>query len=57
MLRLFTNFTVIGPTIVAVLYLLTALAFAHKRDWVWALVWFSYAVANVGLLIVSMRGT
>ena len=41
------------PGIVMVLYLLTCLAFCLKRQPAWALTYFAYALANVGLIWAS----
>lgn len=43
----------IMPAIVAVLYFLTAVLYFCKSEYAWALVWASYAMANVGLIIVG----
>lgn len=43
------------PLFAAILYSLTAIGFLIKRDGPWALVWFSYAMANIALVIVSRR--
>ena len=42
------------PAITGVLYLLTALAFCAKRQPAWALTYFAYALANVGLIWASL---
>lgn len=49
------NLTTMLPLIVAILYLITAISFLLKRDYAWALVWFSYGLANVGLIIASNK--
>jgi hypothetical protein len=36
--------------IVMVLYAIVGISYAIKGDFPWALVWFSYAMANVGLM-------
>lgn len=41
------------PALVAVLYGVTALGYAAKKDWPWCLVWSCYALSNVGLILVS----
>lgn len=43
------------PATVGVLYSAVALSYMIKGDLPWALVWASYAMANVGLIIVGMR--
>ncbi len=50
------RFLVIMPSIVLVLYAATCVCFAIKRDWWWALVYFGYALALVGLIVASMKG-
>ena len=45
---------VLLPGITGCLYLLTAIAFCAKRQPSWALVYFSYALANVGLVWASL---
>ena len=36
--------------VVMVLYAIVGVSYAIKGDFPWALVWFSYAMANVGLM-------
>jgi FtsH-binding integral membrane protein len=43
------------PAVTGVLYALTALAFVAKKDMPWALVYSAYALANVGLILASLR--
>ena len=43
------------PSIVFLLYTSTAIAWAIKGDYAWALVWGAYALANVGMIIIGMR--
>ena len=38
------------PGIVMILYGITAGAYLYKKDYAWALTWFAYALANVGLI-------
>lgn len=47
--------TVAMPSIVAVLYAITAIAYACKKEWAWALTWGAYALANVGLIVAGNR--
>lgn len=42
------------PAVTGVLYALTALAFIVKKQPSWALVYFAYALANVGLICASI---
>lgn len=41
------------PSIVGVLYFIVGLLYALKREWAWSVVWFSYAMANVGLILIG----
>jgi len=43
------------PGITMVLYFLTGCAFAYKRQPGWALAYFAYATANVGLIWASLN--
>lgn len=43
------------PSIVFVLYLGTTMAFLSKKEYAWALTYFAYALANVGLIWASVR--
>jgi hypothetical protein len=43
------------PSMVFGLYFLTGLCYTMKGDFPWALVWFSYALANLGLIIIGLR--
>jgi len=49
------NLTAMLPGIVAMLYLITAISYLLKKDYAWALVWFSYGLANIGLIIVGNK--
>ena len=48
--------TIILPSIVTVIYLATSAAFAFRKEWAWSTVYAGYALANVGLIIASMKG-
>jgi len=50
-----TTFIAIMPAIVGVLYSSVAAAYLMKGDIPWAIVWFGYAFANIGLIIVGLR--
>jgi hypothetical protein len=39
--------------IVFVLYLVVAVCYAYKSNWPWFIVWASYAMANLGLILAS----
>jgi hypothetical protein len=43
------------PAIVGVLYGLTGLGYLYQRQYGWALMWLSYAMANVGIIIASQN--
>ena len=49
--------TTVGPAICGVVYLLTAVAFARDGRAGWALAYFAYAMANVGLIWASLAET
>jgi hypothetical protein len=44
------------PSVVGALYFFIAICYLLKRDYAWALVWASYALANVGLVLIGLRG-
>ena len=44
------------PLIAAILYMIVAVGYGLKKEWAWCLVWSSYALANVGLVLASMTG-
>ena len=39
--------------VVFVLYLVVAISYAYKSNWPWFIVWASYAMANLGLILAS----
>ena len=43
------------PVLVSVLYAITAFAFLVRNDLPWALVWASYALANLGLILAEVN--
>lgn len=43
------------PSIVFVMYIIVGMAYMYKRDYAWALVWTSYAFANLGLVLIGSR--
>jgi len=45
----------IAPLIVAVFYSIVGGCYIAKKDYPWAMVWISYALANLGLVVVGMR--
>jgi hypothetical protein len=49
------NFITLIPAVVGVLYGAVAVAYVIKGDLAWALVWASYGLANVGLILVGMN--
>lgn len=55
MMKLIDTLIFTMPSIVGALYFFVGVLYALKRDWAWALVWFSYAMANVGLVLIGLR--
>ena len=43
------------PLIAAVLYATVAVGYGMKKDYAWCLVWMSYSLANIGLVIAAME--
>lgn len=41
------------PLLVSLAYLIVAIDFATESRWGWALAWFSYSLANVGLVLAA----
>ena len=39
------------PLISALLYFVVGVGYGLKKEWAWCLVWMSYALANVGLVL------
>ena len=46
---------VMMPSIVAVLYSVVGVCYVLKKDYAWAIVWLSYALANVGLILIGLK--
>jgi hypothetical protein len=44
------------PAIVAFMYITVGFCYIFKKDHAWALVWLSYAVANLALIMIGNRG-
>ena len=44
------------PLISAVLYTIVGVGYGIRKEWAWCLVWISYALANVGLVLAAMSG-
>tara|TARA_Y100001963_G_scaffold109296_1_gene151123 strand:+ start:2508 stop:2678 length:171 start_codon:yes stop_codon:yes gene_type:complete len=42
------------PIISAILYFVVGLGYGMKKDYAWCMVWMSYALANVGLVLAAM---
>lgn len=40
-------------SIVFLLYVFVAISYACKSNWAWFIVWASYAMANLGLILAS----
>ena len=43
------------PAVVGILYAAVGVAYLIKGDIPWGIVWGSYALANVGLILVGLR--
>ena len=43
------------PLISALLYFIVGVGYGLKKEWAWSLVWISYALANVGLVMAAME--
>ena len=41
------------PITAAFLYALVGIGYGLKEDWPWCLVWMSYALANIGLVLAA----
>lgn len=41
------------PAIAGILYAIVGLGYLVKKDYPWALVWISYALANLGLVLAA----
>lgn len=52
MLQFLINVT---PSIAAAVYAVTGVCYIIKKDIPWAMVWISYALANLGLILIGMR--
>tara|TARA_Y100001951_G_C11139657_1_gene182896 strand:- start:34 stop:201 length:168 start_codon:yes stop_codon:yes gene_type:complete len=48
------EYTEIVTAITCVLYASAGISYLLKREYAWAMVWFSYAMGNVGLVILSI---
>ena len=48
-------FIAIMPSIVGILYTATAIAYAIKGDYAYSVMWGSYALANVALVMIGLR--
>jgi len=45
----------IAPLIVAVFYFIVGGCYIIKKDYPWAMIWISYGLSNVGLILIGMR--
>lgn len=50
-----TNLTILLPSIVGVLYLVTSIAHLVKHNWCFAGVWGGYAIAQLFLVMLSIK--
>ena len=46
--------TIVGPAVCGLIYFLTSMAFAREGRAGWALAYFAYSLANVGLIWASV---
>ncbi len=44
------------PLISAILYMVVGIGYGVRKEWAWCLVWVSYALANVGLVLAAVAG-
>jgi len=44
------------PLLAAVLYAIVGFGYLFKKEYAWGLVWISYALANIGLVLAAMGG-
>ena len=44
------------PAIAGILYAIVGLGYLVKRDYPWVLVWISYSLANLGLVLAASKG-
>lgn len=47
------NFEQIVISVSALLYFSVGVSYFCRFEWAWALVWFAYAAANVGLILAA----
>lgn len=38
-----------------ILYFITGTSFAIKGNWAWAIVWYSYSFANIGMILAARK--
>ncbi len=43
------------PFIVAVLYSVVGACYMLKKDYAWATLWLSYALANIALILIGLK--
>ena len=43
------------PAIAGILYAIVGIGYLVKRDYPWALVWISYSLANLGLVLAAAQ--
>tara|TARA_R110001583_G_scaffold158024_2_gene309942 strand:- start:20 stop:193 length:174 start_codon:yes stop_codon:yes gene_type:complete len=44
------------PIIAAILYMVVGIGYGYRKEYAWCLVWMSYALANIGLVLAAMSG-
>ena len=42
------------PLIAALLYFVVGVSYGIKKEWAWCLVWISYSLSNVGLVLAAV---
>ena len=47
--------TSVAVGVAGLLYLITSISFLLKHQWSWALTYFAYALANVGLILAALE--
>ena len=45
------------PSIAGILYAIVGIGYFIKKDYAWSLVWMSYALANLGLVLAAMKNS
>lgn len=48
-------FTIYMPGSIAVVYAATGIYYLLKKNFPWAMIWMSYAMANIGLVLAAIK--